>query len=186
MNTEPIILGDHTNNNTVGVTDANELKTYQNTSVNRASVLGESYTINSADATAAAGEYPIYLKNDNTAKDFVITKIESYTTNAAADAEWILTTVTGTPGGAGAITPANTNVGSTVAAALTCHGDNAVTGLTPVTTIKKWYQGIANTTEYIDFQNALVVPYGVAIAIEADAGTTGVVRLTIHGYFRDK
>lgn len=183
MSNETIIIVDPANNNTIGVTAANEMKVKSDTGIKRAALLGDAYTISMLDPAADAGEYSIYLTNTNSAKDFVITKIETYA--AQSDVEWILTTVTGTATSATELLPQPTNIGTTQGAALTCRGGaTGVSNLTPVTTIKQWFNGIANTMHYVDFKGSLIVPYGAAVAIKMQAGTQSIVRITIHGYFK--
>lgn len=167
----------------MNVTETNELKVYAPLGIHRATLLSDAYVINMRDAGPAAGEYSLYITNTNTTRDFVISAIESYGTDA--DVEWILTTVTGTSAGT-AITPVNLNLGSANVAGLTCRGGAAgVTGLTPVTTIKQWFNGVANTTEYIDLKDSLVIPYNSAVAFEYQAGTGGAAILCVRGYFID-
>lgn len=154
------------------------------TGIHRASLQGDAYVINMRDAAPAAAEYPLYFSNEDSARDFVVSSIESYGTDA--DVEWILTTVTGTAAGAAVITPENLNLGKGREADAICRGGaGGVTGLTPVTTIKQWFNGVANTTEYIDLKDSLILTNGSAIAIEYQAGTGGAAILCVRGYYID-
>lgn len=171
---------------TAGVTDAGELKIENPSGIERASALGDAYVINMADPDPAGGELLLYIKNIDPSRDFVISVIESY--SADADVEWILSgtdavTATGT-----VITPANLNLGVTKAAALDVRGGAAgVGGCTETTVVyKNWFNGVANTTEYIYLQDSLILPYGTSVAFEYQAGTTNACTLCVRGYFRDK
>ena len=180
--TQAMIVG--ASGKTVQVNDANEMLVSAPLGIQRATLLGDAYVINMRDAGPAAAEYSLYIKNTNASRDFVVSSIESYGTDA--DVEWILTTVTGTPATAPAITPVNLNLGHTSTAALTVTGGaTGVTGLTPVTTIKQWFNGVANTTEYIDLKDSLIIPYNSAVAFEYQAGTGGAAILCVRGYFID-
>jgi hypothetical protein len=166
------------------VNTAGELQVANPSAIHKASLLGDAYIVPVRDAGPAAGEYTLYIKNTNPSMDFVISKIWSYGTDA--DVEWIFGTVTGTAAGASVITAVNLNRGSAKAAELTCRGGaGGVTGLTAATTIAQWFNGVANTTEYLELGNSLILNNGTAVAFEYQAGTGGAAILHVLGYFID-
>ena len=181
--TQAVIVGSSSGKG-ADTTDSNEMKVYSPVGTHRASLLGDAYVINMRDAGPTASEYSLYFKNTDSSRNFVVSSIESYATDA--DVEWILTTVTGTAATAPAIKPVNLNLSSAKSADATCTGGaTGVSGLTPVTTIKQWFNGVANTTEYIDLKDSLILNNGSAIAVEYQAGTGGAVILCVSGYYID-
>ena len=143
---------------------------------------GNTYTIIAADAGPVAAEYTLYFKNDSAVDNFVVSRIDTYATDA--DVVWKLAKVTGTAATAAAITPVQTNTGSGKSALTTCRGGaGGVTGLTPSTVIWQWYNGVANTTRQMDTGDTLIVGPGQAIALEYDAGTGGAVLINMVGFY---
>jgi hypothetical protein len=144
---------------------------------------GETYIVTVDDAGPAAGEYPIYLKNDN---DDAIVINSIFTANAAADVVWKLHIVTGTAAGAGVLTPVNLNRISNKEANITSRGGaGGVTGLTSAGVITTWYGGVAYFNTLINlWLDALILGKNDAIAIEFDAGTGSAVSCSMmfHNY----
>lgn len=187
MSVELSVIGNALNGDTVGVTDANEAKVDNPVGIHRASLLGDAYVINMRDAAPTANEISLYIKNTNPLRDFVVSSIESYGNDA--DVEWILSTMDTVTATGTAIDAVNLNLGSVVAPGLDIHGGAAGVGGTAAIatgTIKQWLNGVANTTEYIDLEDSLILPYGTAIGFEYQAGTGGVAILCVRGYFQDK
>ena len=142
---------------------------------------GEAYMVQAVDTGPTANEYTLYFKNTDS-KDFIVDNLYSYVTDT--NVVWILTTVTGTAGGAPVIVPANLNLGSGNTADATCRGGAAgVSGLTPVTTIFTIYGGAVFTPQIIPLEGALVIPKNFAIAFEYDAGTGGAATIGFDGHY---
>jgi len=180
--TQAIIVG--AGGTSADVNDDGQLSVVTTSAIHQASARGDAFIIPMRDAGPAAAEYSLYIKNTNSSMDFVVSRIWSYGTDA--DVEWILTTVTGTAATAPAITPVNLNRASAKAADMTVRGGaTGVTGLSPVTTIAQWFNGVANTNEYLEFDDSLVLTNGTAIAFEYQAGTGGAAILHVLGYFID-
>jgi hypothetical protein len=141
---------------------------------------GDWFAIISADATANDGEYPLYFKNDNSAKEFVVDEIfiscDQVTT-------WKIVTATGTATGGSAITPTNLNLSSGTTATATVLWNGAVGWFTAGALLSQFVVG-ANDEKKLDFDNWLILGQWDAIAFEADdvAAEASVV-ITLIGYF---
>ena len=169
---------------TAGVDSAKRLQvsSRQNNRSYYQAVGGNNYTITAADAGPVAAEYTLYFKNDSDTYNFIVSRIDTYATDA--DVVWKLAKVTGTAATAAAITPVQTNTGSGKSALTTCRGGaGGVTGLTPSAVIWQWYNGVANTTRQMDTSDTLIVAPGQAIALEYDAGTGGAVLINMIGFY---
>lgn len=144
----------------------------------------ECYSILTEDAGPIANEYPIYLKN-NSDRMFVIDKIT--TSSASADVVWKLHQVTGTAaGGAGALTPINWHLSSGKPGDLTTRGGaTGVSGLSSVEVIDEWMNGVVYNTVVKEYCGKLILGKNNAIALEYDAGTGGLVVVSIEGHYED-
>lgn len=186
MSVETTVISNALNGDTAGVTDANELRIDNPVGIHRASLLGDAYVINMKDIGPVAAEISLYIKNTNPLRDFVVSSIESYGTNA--DVEWILSTMDTVAATGTVIAAVNLNLGSVVAPGLDIRGGAAGVGgagAIATGTIKQWFNGVANTTEYIDLEDSLIIPYGTAVGFEYQAGTGGAIILCVRGYFQD-
>lgn len=134
----------------------------------------EAYTAVSTDASAAAGDYIMYLKNTSTTKNMFIDHIGCFAANAAL---WKLWSVTGTASGT-TITATNLNLTSGLSAEASVEGSQAVSGLTAVNQIDT-ARSSASEEANLDFSSALILGPSDAIAIEYDTGTTGAAEATI-------
>jgi hypothetical protein len=129
----------------------------------------------------AAGDFILYVKNtDNKLKLY----IEEVIVSAENAATWKLHCVTGTASGS-SITPANLNLTSGKVADATVVGNGAVSGLTSVRVIDA-VRTPANGTSDTALNDALILGFGDAIAIEYDTGTTGDAEVTLIGYFDEE
>ena len=142
---------------------------------------GDAYTIVSHDATAAAGTYIIYFKNDNATKDFIV---EDVLVGGAETALWKLWFVTGTAAGGSVLTPVNLNKGSGNTASATARGDDAITSLATngqISTVRS----PANDSAKFELHDALVLNLGAAIAVEIDTddGSPSIAEAKILGYY---
>jgi len=138
----------------------------------------QAYNSISTVASAAAGEYVLYLKNDN-AMDLFVEHIEYHSEQSV---RWKVWEVTGTASG-GTITPSNVNLGSSNAAEVTCVGNQSITGLTTVKQIGT-HRTQAEGEGEMGFGGALIIPTSKAIAIEYDGGTTGDCEIDLFFYFQ--
>ena len=121
--------------------------------------------------TAAAGDYTAYLKNTSDTRNLYVSNIEFH---SAENVKWKIWQVTGTAASGETVTPSNMNLTSGLAAEATAMaGDTAITGLTTVKQIGS-HRSQANGDSSMDFDGALILGPGDAIAIEYDAGTTGI------------
>lgn len=162
--------------------DADEFGNLKTRSITRAEVNDSSnqekmYSITSSYTTSGADEEVIYIKNTSSTENFEIHRIHLGT---AVNAVFTISKVTGTAGGAGAITPVNMNLGSTKEAELSCNGDASVTGLTIGGTLGK-LRILANYSDLFDFQGSMILKPNTAIAITNSA--TGACEVTIMGHF---
>lgn len=141
----------------------------------------QSFVVTVEDAGPSAGEYTLYVKNTSE-HPFVVDIIR--TNNVDADVIWKLHKVTGTAGGASALTPVNTNLASGKTADLTARGGaGGVTGLTSSEVMYEWFGGGAYNSTKVVFDSTVVLGQDDAIALEFDAGTGGAVAINVHGHF---
>ena len=121
--------------------------------------------------TVAAGEYSASLKNTSTTRNLFVGHIEFH---SAENVKWKIWEVTGTAASGETITPSNFNLASgQPAEADAMSGDTAITGLTTVKQIGS-HRSQASGESSMGFEGALLLGPGKAIAIEYDAGTTGL------------
>ena len=121
--------------------------------------------------TAAAGEYTAYLKNTSTTRNLFISEIEFHSFEAV---KWKIWSVTGTAAAGESVEPAELNLSKGITAEATAMaGNTAITGLTTVAQIGS-HRSAALEDSDMNFQGSLVLGPGDAIAIEYDAGTSGI------------
>jgi len=137
------------------------------------------YSWVSIDATPAAGTYVIYLKNTNQTKNLYIDYINC---TGEETLYWKVWKVTGTAAGGDSITAANLNLSSALTAQATSRGNDSVTGLTT--------DGLISTVRHpaggegiIQFEDALILTYGQAIAVECNTGSANPGDVDIRGFF---
>jgi len=141
---------------------------------------GSAFSMVSHDATAAAGTFIFYFKNISTTQDFFV---EFMSAGGVASILWKTFIVTGTAAGGSVITATNLNRTSTKTAAATVRGDDAITGLTPGVEISTM-RSPANSQVAMDFQDTLIIPQGIAFAVEADAvSSTDVAQIFFRGFY---
>jgi len=143
---------------------------------------GEFYTWTVQDDATTAADYELYVQNNSDTKGLHIRGIR--TANEEANLIWKLHKVTGTAGGT-TIAGTNLNFMSGNVADATCFGggDGGVTGLTIVATIATWMGGPTFSNHMVPLDEVLILGKNDAIAIEVDAGTDGIVSVTIAGFF---
>lgn len=143
---------------------------------------GETYSVTSHDATAAAGTYIIYFKNDDADKLFFIDLMRL---GGVATILWKVWEVTGTAAGGSALTPSNLNLQSGKAASATARGDDSITGLSTVVELAT-IRTAANSSGLLELDDALILGQGDAIAVEVDAaGSTDVAEVHIRGFYKE-
>jgi len=130
--------------------------------------------------TAAAGDYVAYLKNTSSTRNLFVGRVEFH---SAENVEWNVWQVTGTAASGETIVPSNLNLGSGLQAeAIAMAGDTTITGLTQVQQI-----GVHRTPAMgeasMDFEYALILSPGTAIALEYQAGTDGLCEFDFHFYY---
>lgn len=145
--------------------------------LNDASFQKKAYSWTSAYTTGGADEEVIYIKNTDTS-DYL--EIHQVILGTAATAVFTISQVTGTAGGASAITSAPLNLSSTTSPNVSATGGASVTGLTIGNTLAK-IRVIANYSDMFDFQGSILIPPGGAIAVTNSA--TGACEVTIIGHF---
>ncbi len=137
---------------------------------------GQVYTVISVDATAVANEETVYVQNISTNKDMIIEKI---TINTDTNSLWRIKFVTGTAAGGSVLTPVNLNQTSSNAAAATCRGDGAVTGLTDdgdITLVRI----SADSHNEVLFSEALRLGQDDAIAVECETNAAVEIVVSFH------
>ena len=140
---------------------------------------GKAFNAISTASSIVAGEYIMYLKNDSTTDNLYVKHVEFHSENAAV---WKVWQVTGTAAGSSVILPSNLNLGSANIAEATSRGDGSITGLTNVKQIGTHRNG-ANGEGEMNYENALVLPPGSAIAVEYDSGTTGPAEIDMFFHY---
>lgn len=146
------------------------------------SLKGETYNTISHDATAAAGTYIFYFKNDSTTNAFFVNLLR---VGGVSSILWKLWSVTGTAAGGNALTPSNMNLSSGKVATATARGDDSITGLTTAVELAT-VRSIANTSVNIPFDDTLILGQGDAIALEADTVSgTDVAECLMRGYYKE-
>lgn len=142
---------------------------------------GESYSLVSNDATAAAGTYIIYWSNtDGVGRRLFI---DSITMSGVETALWKVHYVTGTAAAGSSLTPINLNNTSSNAAPAIARGDDSITGLTVSKTIFTGRSSANGPPLKFDTKDAVMLGQNQAIAVEYDTGVTGVAEVTIVGYY---
>jgi len=132
--------------------------------------------------TVAATEYSAYLKNDSATRNLFVGTIEFHSAEAV---KWKIWEVTGTAASGASVTPSNFNLASGIPAEATAmSGDTAITGLTTVKQLGS-HRSEALGDSDMDFEGALILGPGKAIAIEYDTGTTGICSHDIFFWYED-
>ena len=139
---------------------------------------GSSYTVLSIDTPSGAGEYNFYFQNNSTSEKFYIKEITIGTIGAAS---FKISKVSGTATGT-TITPTNMNFISGNIASATTMGNGAVGGLSETAVIETVILS-ANSTDHIDFHDALILGQSDAIAVETDTFSSGAVHISVVGFF---
>jgi len=123
------------------------------------------------DLTVAAGEYSAYLKNTSSTRNLFIGHVEFH---SAESVKWKIWEVSGTAASGASLIPSSFNLASGIPAeADAMSGDTAITGLTTIKQIGS-HRSEALSDSAMDFEGALILGPGKAIAIEYDTGTTGI------------
>jgi hypothetical protein len=130
--------------------------------------------------SAATGNEVMYIKNLSKTKLLFIDKVTMNSVNAGL---FELHVATGTPGGT-TITGTNVNLTSSKVADVTSYADAAVTGLTLGARIDL-ARTAANGRVDMNLEDVLILGLNDAIALEY-TGSTGLVDVTIEGYFEIK
>ena len=151
--------------------------------VSRCAAIGKatqrSFGVTSLDAGVVAGEYQLYIKNDDTTRDLVISSLV-----VGSDVTIVskLTRVTGTGGGASAAVVRNLTVGSNVTASATILGNAAVTGLTAAGDLGILRTG-AGVSGALAQPDSIRLTNGEAIAVENDVTAGGHGTIACEFYF---
>lgn len=141
------------------------------------------FTVVSDDTDIAAGDFGLYLQNnDVTGREI---HIRSITVGNEEVADWKFHYVTGTASGGSALTPFCQNRGGQDEAPVTALGNTAVT-IGTSTGVFNTIRNPANTTKIVDLHDAVILKQGDAIAIEYDRGTTGEGDITVSFYFEQR
>ncbi len=142
---------------------------------------GLAFILTSVDADAVAGDYILYLKNTSATRNIYIKRVAFGAVNAAMWKSWV---VTGTAAGSSALSPTNINLTSGRTADATCRGNGAVSGLT-ATSLLDVHRTVAAEHDHSQWEDALILGTGDAIAIEYDTGTTGLAECSIEFHFEE-
>lgn len=141
----------------------------------------DAYSVVSHDATAAAGTYIVYFKNDDSTKQF---HLDEVFVGGVASILWKLWQVTGTAAGGNALTPSNLNLKSGKTATATSRGDDSITGLSTSKEIAS-VRTAANDSGQMQLRGSVILGLNDAIAIEVDAaGSTDVAEVTFVGHYK--
>lgn len=135
---------------------------------------GQAYNLAfDGSATTAAGDYSLYIKNDSTTENLFISTIEFH---SVENTKWKIWQVTGTAAGGTTETPKDLNLAKSIPSATTAMSNSggSITGLTTAGLIGT-HRNTALGDSEMDFQGALILGPGDAIAVEMDVGTTGLV-----------
>lgn len=132
----------------------------------------------SSTYSATSGDEVLYIKNDDSNRDLYIDNISFF--SEAGRATFTLYEVTGTASGT-SITGSNLNLKSGNSADVTSLGNAAVTGIT-LGSVLDISASPDDTTTYVQFDGALILGFGDAIALSF-AGSSGTVGVTAFGYF---
>ena len=138
-----------------------------------AAARGKLYSITSAYTTGQADDAIIYLKNDSQ-EDI---EIDSVVSGTAVSGGFTINAVTGTAGGASAVTPVNMNLGSTLLPEVTATGGAEVTGLTLGGVLGK-RRILANYSEELRIKGRIILAPNTAIAVSNSA--TGACECVIY------
>ncbi len=146
--------------------------------INEAASQGKMYSVTSAYTTGGADEEVLYLKNDH---ETDMLEVHQMIVGSAVASVFTVYDVTGTAGGASAITVNNMLVGDGRAAQVTATGDASVTGLTLGGKVGGAIRVIAGYSDFYDYQGSLLIPPGKAIAVSASG--TGATNCTLFFHF---
>ena len=132
--------------------------------------------------SAAAGQYVFYLKNTSQSRNLFVKHIEFHSLEAV---HWKIWEVTGTAADGATITPKNLNLSSGFDAEATCMGGTAtITGLTTNGQIGT-HRTKATGEGEMTYNGALILGPNKAIAIEYEAGTTGLCEIDCFFWYED-
>jgi len=132
---------------------------------------GQAFNAVYDNITAAAGDYTAYLKNSSPTRNLFVRSIEFH---SVENVKWKVWSVTGTAASGAVVVPSNINLASGLSAeAITMSGDTPITGLTSIQQIGSHRSQAFGDSE-MHYDGALILGPGDAIAVEYDAGTTGL------------
>lgn len=159
------------------------------TGEHHASMVGDAYIASMAQgvadtytmANADTGPM-LHIVNDNPDKFLVIEKVIVSADTAGIIMKFLRNMTVGSLGDNTAITPANSNTGSSKVAAVTCNvwdetGVTGITGLTAGTDIHSFILDAG--TEFHPIAGFLVLPQGGGFTIDMTNGTGGAVEVTV-------
>jgi hypothetical protein len=133
-------------------------------------------------ATAAAGEYVAYLKNTSSTRNMFVGDMTIGGVNSIL---WKMFFVAGTAASGELITPTPMNKSKNIPAeAIAMAGDTAITALTADGEFSAIRSPAADSIEE-NFDGTLILGPGDAIALEYDAGTSGICEVDIHFHYED-
>jgi hypothetical protein len=124
--------------------------------------------------SATAGDYVFYIKNTSSDKNLYLNHLEFHSLNAAT---WKILQVTGTAAAGTTITPSNLNLGTQRTAEVISMGGGAtITGLT-IGNQMGTHRTEATGEAGMDWGGGLILAPNTAIAVEYEAGTTGLIEI---------
>ena len=143
---------------------------------------GGAYNAVYDDITAAAGEYTMYLKNTSSTRNIHIADIEFH---SVENVKWKVWSVSGTAAAGETVTPSELNLSKGIPAdCIAMAGNTAITGLSTVAQLGS-HRSQANGDSDMMFEGALILGPGNAIAVEYDAGTSGICSHDCFFWFED-
>jgi len=143
---------------------------------------GLSYSAIYDDMTATAGDVIAYLKNNSATRNLFVGDIAMGGVEAI---HWKIFSVSGTAASGATVTPASTNLSKNIPSeTIAMSGDTAITGLTNISQVST-NRSAANSDAEEAFDGSLILGPGDAIAIEYDAGVTGLCEVDIHFHFEN-
>ena len=175
-----MIKGGTGNGYAVGVTSENRLlvESVTYSGEHHANHEGNAFNLLFDVTPTGAGDCFLYVKNGST-NDIVIEGL--WLRVASAEQITMKLKDAGTPGGGGALVPANINAGSNSAALGTFQSGNDITSLSGGTIINKGW--VANTTtSFFNFEQDIILPENLTYTLYATTGSVAIAGTLVFHY----
>lgn len=142
---------------------------------------GLAYNMVCESASTAAGAYTLYLKNSSTTANMFVSVIEFH---SIENTKWKIWQVSGTAAGGTSNVPAELNLSKSIPADVVAmdNSGGTITGLTNTQQIGS-HRNTANGDSEMNFEGSLILGPNDAIAVEMDAGTTGITSHDLYFWY---